>query len=94
MASHKHGSQRELADKVQINPATISRWLDDEIDARPSAEQVIRFARGVGESPIQALVMAGYVSPDEARMEVKDLTLSDLSEVVLLSELLSRARGR
>lgn len=93
MSSHLRGAQRELADKTGVNAATISRWLSDE-GTQPSAEQVIRFARGVGDSPIQALVMAGYVTPNEARMEVKDLDIADLDEVVLLNELLARAKQR
>ena len=91
--SHLRGSQKELADRTGVNAATVSRWMNGE-GQRPSAEQVIRFARGVGESPIQALVMAGYVTPDEARMEVKDLRIDDLDEVVLLNELLDRAKRR
>lgn len=93
VANHLRGSQKELADTTGVNPATISRWLNDP-HQKPSPEQVIQFARGVHESPIQALVMAGYISPDEARMEVKDIRLADLDEIVIISELLDRAKRR
>lgn len=92
VGSHLRSNQSELAEKAGVNAATLSRWLSGK--SRPSPEQVIQFARGVRESPVQALVMAGYVTPDEARMEVKDLRLSDLDEVVLLNELLDRAKVR
>lgn len=83
------GTQQELADRSGVNAATLSRWLAGR--TAPSHEQVITFSRGVGLNPIQGLVMAGYVSPEEARTTIKELSIEDIDDTVLLDELRRRA---
>jgi transcriptional regulator with XRE-family HTH domain len=87
-----HGTQKELADRSGINQATLSRWLKEDVP--PSPDQVIKFARGLYESPVQALVMAEYISPEEAEMTIKDLALEEIHDIVLLDELKRRAVQR
>lgn len=48
-------------------------------------------SRAVGGSPVQALLMAGYLTPQEANAVVPDLRLDSLDDVVLLDELKRRA---
>lgn len=91
VAQQMQGSQRELAERSGAGPASISRWLKGK---PPSAEEAIRFARGVGLSPVQALTMAGYLTPREAGAVVSDLRLSDINDVALLDELRARAVAR
>lgn len=85
----KRGTQQELAERSGVNTATLSRWLAGKV--LPSHEQVIAFSRGVGLNPIQGLVMAGYLTPSEARMAIKELSIGDLDDLVLLDELRRRA---
>lgn len=86
--SHMRGTQRELSERAEVNEGTISRWLRDSI---PAPQEVIKFARAVGGSPVQALLMAGYLTPQEANAVVPDLRLDSLDDVVLLDELKRRA---
>lgn len=83
------GPQSELAARGKVQPSTLSRWLSGEVP--PSASQAINFARNLGDSPIQALVMADYLTPDEAGMNVRGVVLDEISEIVLLDELKRRA---
>ena len=85
--SHMKGTQRELADRAGTTEATISRWLSDSM---PAAQDVIKFARAVGGSPVQALLMAGYLTAEEANAVVPDLRLDMLDDIVLLDELKKR----
>jgi transcriptional regulator with XRE-family HTH domain len=83
------GTQQELAERSGINTSTLSRWLAGKV--APSYEQVITFSRGVGLNPIQGLVMAGYISANEARTTINELRIEDIDELVLLDELKRRA---
>ena len=83
------GSQHELAERSGVNAATLSRWLSAKV--APSHDQVITFTRGVGMNPVQGLVMAGYITPEEARTTIRELRIEDLDDVVLLDELRRRA---
>lgn len=85
------GSQQDLADRSKVGTASISRWLKG---SAPSPIDVIKFARNLGESPVQALVMAGHLTPAEANTTVKDLSLSRLNDIVLIDELRRRAIQR
>lgn len=56
-------NQEELAFRVGVSQSTISRWASGK--GQPSAENVMTFARVVGDSPIVGLLMAGLVHEDE-----------------------------
>ncbi len=86
------GTQQELSERSGVNAATLSRWLSGRV--APSHEQVIAFARGIKENPIQALVMAGYITPEEARTTVNDVRIEDVDDLVLLDILRARAVRR
>ena len=88
MRVQMRGTQRELSERAGVNEGTISRWLSDAV---PDPRDVIKFARNLGQSPVEALVMAGYLTPDEANVVVSELSLSDFDEIVLLDELKRRA---
>jgi transcriptional regulator with XRE-family HTH domain len=58
-----HGRDRaDIARAADINVSGLSRWSSGQ---RPSAEKVVAFARGLGQSPVAALIAAGYLDPAE-----------------------------
>jgi len=90
--AHVEGTQREFALRVGVGESTVSRWLAGQV--QPTAGQVIKFARAVGKSPIQALVMAGQISPEEGHMAVTDLGLGDLNDGTILEEIARRLAAK
>jgi transcriptional regulator with XRE-family HTH domain len=62
--------RRDIAAAAGIHVSGVSRWLSGE--SQPSAEKVISFARGLHQSPIQALVAAGYLEPTDVNGPVSD----------------------
>lgn len=65
---HQHTAdqtQGQVAARTGINQATISRWRAGR-EVQPTAQAVVAFARGYGLPPVEALVAAGVLSPDEA----------------------------
>jgi hypothetical protein len=81
-----------IAEKVNVDPATVGRWRAGSVDPRP--RQVVVYARAYGQSPISALIGAGYLTPEEAEVEVSisTTTLSDFPTTSLAEELLRRTR--
>ena len=82
------GSQQELSERSGASPSSLSRWLKGK---PPSPQEAISFARAVGGTPIQALLLAGYITAAEANMVAPDLNLETIDEIVLLDELKRRA---
>lgn len=63
---HVNGDrQPQVAERTGISQGTISRWLSGP-QIVPSAPNVVAFARAYGLPPVEALVAAGVLSPDEA----------------------------
>jgi hypothetical protein len=57
----------------------------------PRAEYVVAFARGFNQNPIEALIVAGYITAEEAgAATVVRTPISDYSEVELVDELRRR----
>ncbi|WP_433658087.1 helix-turn-helix domain-containing protein [Nocardia sp. CA-128927] len=75
---------KEIAEVADLDPSQISRWKTGQ--STPRAENVIRFARALGASPVEALVAAGYLETEEAastvtvRTDVRDLSVEELVE--------------
>ena len=64
---HAEGrTQVQLALKSETTQTTLSRWLAGHTN--PDAENAIRFARAVGDPPVLALVAAGYLTAEEAKV--------------------------
>jgi len=77
--------RKDIAKAAGVDPSGMSRWLGGQ---RPSAEKVVAFARGLHQSPIEALIAAGYLEPHETS-GVIEVTRSrgELSDDELLAEL-------
>lgn len=67
-------AQSKLARLVGVESSTITRWLDG---GSVSAENAIRFARAVGDSPLIALVEAGKLTAEEVGVELTVTNPSD-----------------
>lgn len=80
-----------IAKRLNLDPATIGRWRTGAVDPKP--RQVVAYARAFDQSPIQALVAAGYLAPDEVGIEFADpraRTLDDFSTYELAEEIAER----
>lgn len=73
--------QIDVARKTGVDQTTISRWLNPrENSIRLSSQAVAAFARGYGVPVLQAFVVAGFLTKDEASMSEADL-VPDLPSV-------------
>ena len=87
----QHAPARDVQELSGVHASTISRWYDDENPTAPSARAVIAIARAFGSNVIEALCVAGYVSPSEAQMRPKTRQLPDYATSSLVRELARRA---
>lgn len=86
--------QVEVARKTGIDQTTISRWLNPEegTTRRISSQNVAAFARGYGHSVLFAFVVAGFLTEEEAGVQIVEPALAEVPEEQLLVELLRRQR--
>lgn len=82
-----------VAQAAGIHVTGLYRWLRGQ--GRPRAEQVVGFARGLGQRPVEALIAAGYLEPDEVEgvIEVYQ-SRKELSDDELLAEIAARLAER
>ena len=84
---------KDIGAAVGVSRSIVSRWLTG--DAHPSAESVVAFARAYGKRPVEALMAAGFLQPDEVEGAFEVMfSPSALSDRDLLEELAKRLRGR
>lgn len=85
--------RKEVAAAAGIDVSGISRWLNSA--SMPRAEKVISFARGLAQSPVEALIAAGYLDEGDVDNAVEVVqSLSALSDDALIEELAGRLRRR
>jgi transcriptional regulator with XRE-family HTH domain len=65
-------TQKDISTRTGIEQSSISRWKLQR--NTPNADTVIRFARCYDESPISALIAAGYLRWDELDGDVEIVT--------------------
>ena len=83
----------QMAEQSGVAVSNIGRWIRGE-PGLPRAESVIAFARAFGQSPLEALIAAGYLSMDEAGATPRLRTpLRDFSYGELVGELQRRDPG-
>lgn len=80
-----------IAHRAHVDRATIWAWLAGK--RTPSADTAIRFARGYGRNPIEALAAAGFITTDEADLRTTDADPADLPTADLLAEIARRTDG-
>jgi transcriptional regulator with XRE-family HTH domain len=72
-------TQKDIADRTGIEASTLSRWKFRKNP--PAVEGVLQFARGYGQNPVAALIVAGYLRADEVDgvVEIVTTATSELS---------------
>jgi transcriptional regulator with XRE-family HTH domain len=81
--------QKDIARAAGIDQTMVSRWKTAK--HKPKAENVVQFARGLGRSPVEALIAAGYIREDEVAQAVETRTsVTELPSTILLGELARR----
>jgi transcriptional regulator with XRE-family HTH domain len=84
--------RKDIARAADVNVSAVSRWLGGDA---PSPQKVISFARGLRQSPIKALVAAGYLDETDVGDAVEIVqSLAVLSDDALIDELHGRLRRR
>ena len=89
-------SDRAIAAAAETSPSTVSRWKGGQT---PDPMHVTRVARAFGQSPLNALFNAGFLSLDEVdaiiggTTDIQMLSLSDYSTVQLAEEIARRAKA-
>lgn len=61
-------TQVRIAKATGVAQTGIGRWMRGETPA-PRAESVVQFARALDEQPLEALIAAGYLTLDEAKID-------------------------
>ena len=80
-------TQAQIAARIGVGRLSVCNWLHGK--TRPKAETVISVARAYHRSPVEALIAAAYLSPDEAdepieiRSSLADIDGGDLGTEVL-----------
>jgi transcriptional regulator with XRE-family HTH domain len=89
-------SDRAIAAAAETSPSTVSRWKGGQT---PDPLHVTRVARAFGQSPLNALFNAGFLSLDEVdaiiggTTDIQMMTLNDYSTAELAEEIARRARA-
>jgi transcriptional regulator with XRE-family HTH domain len=84
-------NQAQIARSSGVSQATVSRWVSG--DVIPDAEKVVGVARAFEESPLVALVAAGYLEANEINAAVqmpRRYLLRSFTELELAQEMLRR----
>lgn len=59
-------TQKEVARKIQVSASTVCRWANTP----PSPRDAVALARAYNHPPLEALIVAGYVTSEEAKAQV------------------------
>jgi transcriptional regulator with XRE-family HTH domain len=84
-------SNAEAARKSGITEATLGRWKKGSVDPKP--RQVVVIARAYNASPVEALIAAGYLHPDDIDQPAqapRRLQITEFTELELAQELVRR----
>jgi transcriptional regulator with XRE-family HTH domain len=84
--------RKDIAAAAGIDVSGISRWITGS--NRPDAERVVRFARAFHRPPLEALVAAGYLEPEEVNAEVVCVDVRAMPTEELMAELSRRLAQR
>jgi transcriptional regulator with XRE-family HTH domain len=81
--------QIDIAARTGIDQTTISRWLKDEVQ-RVTPRSVALFARGYDRPVLEAFVIAGLISSEDAQARVVIQSLDSIDDAALIAELARR----
>lgn len=82
-------TQLEIAQQANLDKSHPTRWKQGYT---PSVVHVVQLARSYGRSPLEALVAAGIIAPEEADLRdvVRPLEAAQLTNDELVGELRRR----
>ena len=88
--------RKDAARQAKISEPTLSRWINPAPGKRPSAENVVAFARAFHQSPVKALLAARYLTAEDIPNGVIEVyqARSELSDDELIAELRTRLAER
>lgn len=90
-------TRQEACRQAGISEPTLSRWIRPTQGKMPAAKNVISFARAFHQSPVKALIAAGFLSPEDlpegSVIEIYQAR-AELSDDELIAELRSRLAER
>lgn len=89
LANVSGGEQRQtMAKIIGVSPSTVTRWDPTRADYYPPKfDHVITLARHYQRPPIEALIAAGLITPEDARGQVVERPLASIPHAELLREL-------
>lgn len=88
-------TRAQIAKHAGVSGSTITRWDPSRSDyIRPKADAVIAIAHHYGEPPLEALIEAGILTEQDARVTVTSKSLSEYDHNALLRELQHRLDSR
>lgn len=85
--------QTEVARRTGIDQTTISRWLnpDGKGSQRISSQSVAKFARGYERPVLEAFVVAGFLTAEEAGVTTSEPPdLAQVDDATLVAEVQRR----
>lgn len=83
--------QVDVSERTGIDQTTISRWLSRPNQAeRLSARSVAMFARAYDRPVIEAFMVAGFLTQEEADLRVREKTLDDFTVAEIAQHLARR----
>ena len=87
-------TRAQVAKIAGVSGSTITRWDHTRDDYfKPKAEAVIAIAHHYGAPPLEALIEAGVLTEQDARVTVTSRSLSEYDHTALLRELQHRLDG-
>lgn len=86
-----NASERGMARRVGINAATFHRKMAEDAF---TPDDAVAIARAYHRSPIEALVILGTITSDEASKADRGYSIREYTDVELASELIRRAKMR
>lgn len=86
------GAGQAIAEAAGVSAPQASRWKSGT--NRPGADQLVAFARHYGKPPVEILVVAGYLTEDEASQAIEiRKNLNELTDDELIAEVRRRMKG-
>lgn len=84
-------SQKEIAEMAGVDQSAISRW---KRGGKPDAATAVRFARSANRPPLEALVVMGFITPEEAKQNPNSvIDLGWIPDDMLAEHLRARLEG-
>lgn len=86
-----NASERGIARRAGINAATFHRKMAEDAF---TPDDAVAIARAYHRSPIEALVVLGTITPDEAMKADRGYSIREYTDLELASEMTRRAAER